>query len=74
MKTIVLGGAIIFLLGLLGMAIPAFTTQQTKEVAKLGDVHVDANETQTHTIPPLLSEGAIGIGLVLVVAGLVARK
>jgi hypothetical protein len=71
MKTIVLAGAAILLLGLVGFAIPVFNTQQTKQVAQIGDVHVNANETQSHVIPPLLSEGAISLGAVLLVVGLV---
>jgi hypothetical protein len=73
MKSIILAGAAILLLGLIGLAIPVFTTQQTREVAKLGDVHVEANESQEHVIPPLVSEGAIAVGIVLLVVGAVKR-
>lgn len=73
MKSIVLAGAAILLLGLVGLAVPVFTTQQTKQVAQFGDVHVNANETQSHAIPPLLSEGAIAVGAILLIAGLVKR-
>ncbi len=73
MKSILMAGAAILLLGLAGLAIPVFTTQQTHEVAKLGDVHVEANETQQHVIPPLLAEGAVAVGIVLLVVGAVKR-
>lgn len=72
MKTILLAGAAILLLGLVGLAIPVFNTNQTREVAKLGDVHVEANETQQHVIPPMVSEGAIAVGILLLVVGAVS--
>ena len=46
------------LLGLLGFAIPYFTTQQTKDVAKVGDLKVQTTES-TSAIPPLVGGGAL---------------
>jgi hypothetical protein len=69
MKGIVLIGAVVALLGLVGLAIPVFSTSQTKDVAKIGDLKIQANEETTHVVPPMLAGGALVIGLVLVGVG-----
>jgi hypothetical protein len=74
MKPLVMFGAILALLGLVGIAVPVFTTQQTKDVAKLGDLKLQANENTTHVIPPLVSEGALLIGVVMIGAGIFVRQ
>lgn len=73
-KGIVIFGAIIALLGLLAFAIPSFNTEKTEDVAKLGDLKVQAKTEETHVIPPIVSEGAIVLGLLLVGAGLVMNR
>ena len=45
-------GVIVALLGGLAIAIPVFTTQQTKDVAKIGDLKLTTNEEAAHIIPP----------------------
>jgi hypothetical protein len=57
------------LLGLIGFAIPIFTTQQTNEVARVGDLKLQSTETTSHTIPPVVSGGALILGIVLIAAG-----
>jgi hypothetical protein len=74
MKPLVMFGAILALLGLIGIAIPVFTTQQTTDVAKLGNLKLQANENTTHVIPPLVSEGALLIGVVMIGAGMFVRQ
>ena len=69
MKGIVLVGVVVALLGLVGLAIPVFSISQTKDVAKIGDLKIQANEETTHVVPPMLAGGALVIGLVLVGVG-----
>ncbi len=70
MKPIVIVGAILVLLGLLGFAIPEFTTNETKNVVALGDLKIQANEPTEHSIPPIVSAAAIVVGAVLLGSGL----
>ena len=74
MNGLVMGGAALAVLGLIGLAIPVFTTQETKEVAKIGDLKLQTTENTSHVVPPLLSEGALALGIVLIGAGLYMRR
>ncbi len=69
-----LAGAIILLLGIAGIAVPYFTTEQTKNVANVGPLHVQATEQQSHVIPPLLSDAAVAVGVVLMGAAFFSRR
>ncbi|HYL59816.1 MAG TPA: hypothetical protein VEU51_13180 [Candidatus Acidoferrales bacterium] len=70
MKPKVLIGAVLALLGLLALASPVFTTNQTRNVATLGDIKIQANEQTSHAIPPVLSGAAVIVGLALLASGL----
>jgi len=74
LQGLVLIGVIVAILGLVGMAVPYFTTSQTRDVVKLGDLKVTAQEETTHVIPPLVSQGALVLGIVLIGAGLVTGR
>lgn len=67
-------GAALVLLGLLGFAVPYFTTQQTKDVARIGDLKLQATEQTTYAVPPLVAGGALVLGLVLIGGGLYQRR
>ena len=71
---IVVIGAILALLGIIGLAIPVFTTRETKDVAKVGDLKLQTTEARQHVIPPVVSGGALVIGIVLIGAGLYQRR
>jgi hypothetical protein len=73
-NTLVLIGAIIAILGLLAVAVPVFTTSQTKDVAKIGDLKVQTKEETSHVIPPFVGPGALVLGVVLIGAGMMARR
>lgn len=70
MKSITWLGAALALLGIVGFAIPVFTTSQTKDVVNLGDLKIQSTEQSTHVVPQALSGGALLLGIVLIGAGL----
>jgi uncharacterized membrane protein YgdD (TMEM256/DUF423 family) len=74
MKQLVPLGAVVAIIGFLLLAYPFFTTQQTKEVAHVGPLHVQENEQQTHMIPPILAGGVLAVGVVLLAGGLMKRE
>lgn len=74
MGGLMIGGIVLALLGLLGFAIPIFTTEQTKDVAKVGDFKLQTTESTSHVVPPLLSGGALALGIVLIGAGLYQKR
>jgi hypothetical protein len=69
MKSIIWLGAALALLGIIGLAMPSFTTSRTEDIAKLGGVKVESTEQTTHVVPQPLSAGALGLGLVLIAVG-----
>jgi hypothetical protein len=71
---LIIGGAVLVALGLVGFAIPIFTTQQTKEVARIGDVKLQTTESTSHVVPPLVSGGVLILGVILIGAGLYRKS
>ncbi len=69
-----MGGAALALLGLLGLAVPFFTAQQTKDVARIGDLKLQTTETTTYAVPPYLAGGALVLGFVLIGGGFFQRR
>jgi len=74
MKSVLIIGVLLAILGIVGLAIPVFTTTQTKDVAKLGDVKVQSREQTSHAIPPLLSGGVLVLGVVLIGVGALSKS
>ena len=66
-------GAILVVIGLIGLAIPYFTTAETKEVARIGDLKLQATEHKTYAIPPLAAGGALLVGVILIAASVTRR-
>jgi hypothetical protein len=73
-RTPVIVGAILVLAGLLGLAVPIFTTQQTTEVARIGDLKLQATENHSYVVPPLVSGGAVVLGIIVLGAGMYRRS
>jgi len=69
----VMVGAVLAILGLIGFAIPVFTTQQTKDVAHIGDLKLQTTESKSFAIPPLVAGGALVLGVVLIGVGFSRR-
>lgn len=62
-------GIILIVLGLLGFVFGGITFTQEKEVADLGPLDVETEETQTVPITPVASGAAVVAGIALVFAG-----
>jgi hypothetical protein len=74
MKSVIIFGAVLVLLGLIAFAMPSFNTEETKDVVKLGDLKVQARTEEPHVIPPLVTEGAMLLGILLIGAGVVMNR
>jgi ABC-type nickel/cobalt efflux system permease component RcnA len=74
MNGLIMVGVILVVAGVLGFAIPVFTTQQTKEVARIGDLKLQNTEDTSHRIPPILSGGALVLGIILIGASLYQKR
>ena len=74
LNTVTVAGLVLIALGVVSFAIPIFTTNQTKDVAKIGDLKLQTTESTSYTIPPLVSAGALVVGVVLVGAGMARRR
>jgi hypothetical protein len=74
MNGLTICGAVLVLLGLLAFAIPVFTTQETKDVARVGDLKLQTTESHSFVIPPFVSGGALILGIVLIGAGFYQRR
>ena len=74
MNSITWLGTVLALLGILGLAIPVFTTSQTEDVIKLGDLKVQGTKTTYHVVPQTLSAGALVLGVVLIGAGVYSKR
>jgi hypothetical protein len=67
-------GALLVLLGIVGLAIPEFSTQHTADVAKVGPLKVQTTEHESHFIPPVVAGGALVLGVVLMGAGFMRQR
>lgn len=74
MNKLVMAGVVLGFLGVLGFAIPMFTTEQTKDVAKIGDLKLQTTESTSHIVPPMVAGGVLIVGLVLIGAGAMQRR
>ncbi len=67
-------GVVMVVAGLVGFAVPVFTTQKTEDVAKIGDLKIQTTEDTQHTIPPVVVGGVLVLGVVLIGAGLFQKR
>jgi hypothetical protein len=74
MRWIIQIGAVLALIGGIGLAMPVFTTSQTKDVASLGDLKIQSTEQATHVVPWSLSAGALVLGLLLIGTGIYTKR
>jgi uncharacterized membrane protein len=74
MNGLMIIGIILVFAGVLGFAVPVFTTQQTREVARIGDLKLQNTEDTSHRIPPILSGGALALGIILIGSSLYQKR
>jgi hypothetical protein len=74
MSGLMIGGVVLVLLGLLALAIPVFTTLQTTDVARIGDLKLQTTENRSYVIPPFVGGGALILGVVLIGAGFYQKR
>jgi len=72
-NALIIAGAVIAILGLIGFAVPIVSTQSTKDVAKVGDIKLQTTERKSYEIPPLAAGGAVAVGVILLGIGLARR-
>ena len=69
MKPILACGILLLALGVGMLAYQGFSYTQQENVAQLGRVHVTKEERKTVRLPPVLGATAVGVGAILIVAG-----
>jgi hypothetical protein len=74
LKGLIFGGVALVILGLAGFAVPILWTQQTKEVANIGDLKLQTVESHSYVISPVLSGGVLALGVVLIGVGSYQRR
>ena len=74
MNGLMIVGVILLVAGVLGFAIPVFTTQKTENLVKLGDLKIQSTQDVSHSIPPILSGGVLALGVVFIGMGLLKKS
>jgi hypothetical protein len=74
MKAITWLGGLLVLLGILGLAIPKFTTSQTTDLASIGDIKVQNTTISHHMVSQPLTIAALLMGIALIGAGAYTRQ
>ena len=67
-------GAIFVVIGVLVFAIPFFSVQETRDVARVGDLKLQTTESKTYSVPPLLGGTALVLGVAFISAGFMQRR
>lgn len=73
-NALMLVGVTLLVVGLLGFALPVFTTQRTEEVARIGPVNIQSTQNTSHSIPPLLGGGVLVLGIALIGMSLYKKR
>ena len=74
MKAITRLGGLLLLMGILGLAIPKFTTSQTTDLASVGDVTFQNKTISHHMVSQPLTIAALLLGVALIGAGAYTRQ
>ncbi len=74
MKSIVWFGVCLVLLGVLGLAIPRFSTSQTTDLASVGDITFQNKTISHHMVSQPLTIAALLLGVALIGTGAYAVR
>ena len=74
MNKLSLFGLFLAVIGAIFLVVPGFSTQQTHDVAQIGGLTVQAQESTSYTIPPLVSGAVLVLGLGLIGVGFYRRR
>ncbi len=69
MKSTLILGIVLLLVGVLVLAYQGITYTQQSRVAQLGPVQITTKERKTIPLPPALGATALGVGVILIVVG-----
>ena len=69
MGGLALFGAVLMVAGGLGLAIPVFSTHETRDVLKVGELKIQTTETRWYVVPPIAAGGVLVPGAVLLGLG-----
>ncbi|PYT40246.1 MAG: hypothetical protein DMG45_17375 [Acidobacteria bacterium] len=68
-RIVIVLGAILLVLGVIGLVHPNFTYHKQEEVAKIGPIKATVDEEKTTQVPAAVSITLLTVGMVLVVLG-----
>ena len=74
MNKLMICGVMLALFGIAGLAMPVFTTQQTNDVARIGGLAIQTQDTISHAVPGWASASVLVLGLVLIGGGLLRGR
>ena len=74
MKVITRLGGLLLLMGILGLAIPRFTTSQTTDLASVGDITFQNKTISHHMVSQPLTIAVLLLGVLLIGAGAYAKQ
>jgi uncharacterized membrane protein len=69
MKTAMVAGVVLIVLGIVSLAYQGFTYHTQKRVADIGPIHATRTESHTVALPPVLGGIALIGGIVLLAVG-----
>lgn len=71
---LVVAGATLLVLGVLAIAIPVITTQDSKELITLGETKLVVKEETSYVVPPYVGWAGIAFGIALITIGVIRKR
>jgi len=68
-RFVIVLGAILLVLGVIGLVHPSFNYHKQEEVAKIGPIKATVDEEKTAQVPAAASITLLAVGIVLVILG-----